>query len=88
MSSGREPSAVSRQPLYPDSRPWTRWWWFNSVLRDEDIRAQLFSTAKPGEASAPVVLSLQVPDANGLSRTATVTVNVGQSLWLPIIVRD
>jgi len=27
--------------LYPDSRPWTRWWWFNVELREEDIRAQL-----------------------------------------------
>jgi len=27
--------------LYPDSRPWTRWWWFNVELRDEDIKSQL-----------------------------------------------
>ena len=33
--------AVSRPFLYPDSRPWTRWWWFNVELRDEDIKSQL-----------------------------------------------
>ncbi len=27
--------------FYPDSRPWTRWWWFNVELREEDIRSQL-----------------------------------------------
>ena len=27
--------------LYPDSRPWTRWWWFNVELREDDIKAQL-----------------------------------------------
>jgi hypothetical protein len=27
--------------FYPDSRPWTRWWWFNVELRDEDIKSQL-----------------------------------------------
>jgi hypothetical protein len=41
MSVGRKPSAASRQLLYPDSRPWTRWWWFNVELREEDIRRQL-----------------------------------------------
>ncbi len=28
-------------PYLGDSRPWTRWWWFNVELREEDIRAQL-----------------------------------------------
>ncbi len=28
-------------PYLRDSRPWTRWWWFNVELREEDIRAQL-----------------------------------------------
>ncbi len=37
----REQSAVSRQLLYADSRPWTRWWWFNVELREEDITHQL-----------------------------------------------
>jgi hypothetical protein len=32
---------VSRKLYYPDSRPWTRWWWFNVELRDEDIESQL-----------------------------------------------
>jgi hypothetical protein len=32
---------VSRELFYPDSRPWTRWWWFNVELRDEDIKSQL-----------------------------------------------
>jgi len=41
MSAGRDPSAVNRQLLYPDSRPWTRWWWFNVELREEDITCQL-----------------------------------------------
>ncbi len=41
MSVGRKPPAVSRQLLYPDSRPWTRWWWFNIELREADIRHQL-----------------------------------------------
>ncbi|MBN2464632.1 hypothetical protein JXD38_03280 [candidate division WOR-3 bacterium] len=27
--------------FYPDSRPWTRWWWFNVELREEDIKSQL-----------------------------------------------
>ena len=33
--------AVSNELLYPDSRPWTRWWWFNVELRDEDMKSQL-----------------------------------------------
>jgi len=32
---------VSRKLFYPDSRPWTRWWWFNVELREEDIKGQL-----------------------------------------------
>ncbi|MCX6843341.1 MAG: glycosyl hydrolase [candidate division WOR-3 bacterium] len=32
---------MSRQLLYPDSRPWTRWLWFNVELREEDITGQL-----------------------------------------------
>ncbi len=32
---------MSRNLPYPDSRPWTRWWWFNVELREEDIRGQL-----------------------------------------------
>jgi len=27
--------------FYENSRPWTRWWWFNVELKEEDIRAQL-----------------------------------------------
>ncbi|MEO0081269.1 MAG: glycosyl hydrolase [candidate division WOR-3 bacterium] len=27
--------------FYSDSKPWTRWWWFNVELKDEDIRGQL-----------------------------------------------
>jgi hypothetical protein len=26
---------------YPDSRPWTRWWWFANPIRREDLAAQL-----------------------------------------------
>lgn len=26
---------------YPDSRPWTRWWWFSNPIRREDLAAQL-----------------------------------------------
>lgn len=32
---------TSHELLYPDSRPWTRWWWFNVELRDEDIKSQI-----------------------------------------------
>jgi hypothetical protein len=32
---------VSTDLFYPDSRPWTRWWWFNVELREEDIKSQL-----------------------------------------------
>jgi hypothetical protein len=32
---------VSCKPFYPDSRPWTRWWWFNVGLREVDIESQL-----------------------------------------------
>ena len=32
---------MSRKLFYPDSRPWTRWWWFNVELREEDIESQL-----------------------------------------------
>ena len=32
---------MSRKLFYPDSRPWTRWWWFNVELREEDIKGQL-----------------------------------------------
>jgi hypothetical protein len=32
---------MSRELFYADSRPWTRWWWFNVELREEDIRLQL-----------------------------------------------
>ena len=32
---------MSAKLFYPDSRPWTRWWWFNVELREEDIRGQL-----------------------------------------------
>jgi hypothetical protein len=32
---------VSTELFYPDSRPWTRWWWFNVELREEDIKSQL-----------------------------------------------
>jgi hypothetical protein len=27
--------------MYSSSKPYTRWWWFNGVIREEDIRAQL-----------------------------------------------
>ena len=32
---------MSGKLYYPDSRPWTRWWWFNVELREEDIKFQL-----------------------------------------------
>jgi hypothetical protein len=32
---------VSGELFYIDSRPWTRWWWFNVELREEDIKSQL-----------------------------------------------
>jgi len=55
----------------------------------EDIQARLLSTSRPDEPPAPVVLSLKVTDANGLSRSATVTVNVvSQPIWLPLVVRE
>ena len=41
MAGSRKPLAASRGPFYPDSRPWTRWWWFNIELREEDIKLQL-----------------------------------------------
>jgi hypothetical protein len=27
--------------MYTSSKPYTRWWWFNGVIREEDIRPQL-----------------------------------------------
>ena len=56
---------------------------------DEDITTYLISTAPPGEPPQPVTLSLRVTDANGLSRWATVTLNVvGEPVWLPLIRRN
>jgi hypothetical protein len=30
-----------RNPYLPSSKPWTRWWWFASVIKEEDVRANL-----------------------------------------------
>jgi hypothetical protein len=55
----------------------------------EDMTSLLLSTAKPGDPPVPVTLSLKVTDANGLSRTAEITVNVvGQPTWLPLVIRN
>lgn len=55
----------------------------------EDITVALISAAKPDAAVSPVTLSLKVTDANGLSRTAEVTVNVVVApIWLPVIVSN
>ena len=27
--------------IYPNARPYTRWWWFSGPIREEDVRAQL-----------------------------------------------
>ena len=49
----------------------------------------LLSTSKPGEPPAPVTIALMVTDANGLSRTAEIKVNVvGQPTWLPLLMRN
>ena len=41
----RETSAQARQdlanPYLRDSRPWTRWWWFASIITEPDIRWNL-----------------------------------------------
>lgn len=26
---------------YPSAKPWTRWWWFNTTMTDEQVRSQL-----------------------------------------------
>jgi hypothetical protein len=53
---------------------------------NEDIKPVLTSKSKPGEPPAPTTLTLMVTDANGLIRTASVTVNVlSQSQWLPLL---
>jgi hypothetical protein len=58
-------------PYLNDSWPWTRWWWFNVELREEDIRGQLdwlrvngfggvelaFVYALPGQKRGPDWLS-------------------------------
>jgi hypothetical protein len=54
----------------------------------EDITTMLLSQSKEGDPPEPVTLSLQVTDVNGLSRTATIKVNVvGQPVWLPLITK-
>jgi len=55
----------------------------------EDITAILLSAARPDQPPQPVILSLKVTDANGLSRWATVTLNVvGQPTWMPLMTRN
>lgn len=40
--SGRiNPIDLNASMLYQDSRPWTRWWWFASMITQEDIRDNL-----------------------------------------------
>ena len=32
---------MSASSHYPDSRPWTRWWWYSNTIRRDDLTNQL-----------------------------------------------
>ena len=47
---------------YPDSRPWTRWWWLNVGLRDDDILAQLDWARSVGFGGVELAFIYPLPD--------------------------
>jgi hypothetical protein len=40
-ASGCKDTSSAGSTLYPDSRPYTRWWWFSSEIDPADVRDQL-----------------------------------------------
>ncbi len=47
--------------LYPDSRPWTRWWWFSGEIRREDVCFQLDWMRDHGFGGAEVAFLYPLP---------------------------
>ncbi len=47
--------------FYADSRPWTRWWWFNVELKEEDIKAQLDWAKTHGFGGVELVFVYPLP---------------------------
>ena len=46
--SNKKSPDLSRSKFYSDSRPWTRWWWFASEIKKEDISDNLIWLKKNG----------------------------------------
>ena len=46
--SNKNSPDLSRSKFYTDSRPWTRWWWFASEIKKEDISDNLIWLKKNG----------------------------------------
>ena len=36
--AGQAAAATTVAEIYPDGRPWTRWWWFSGPIEEKDIR--------------------------------------------------
>jgi len=82
---------VSGELFYPDSRPWTRWWWFNIELKDEVIRSQLdwleangfggvelaFVYPLPGQKRGPEWLSREWSDKVALTKRYCDNIGIG-----------
>jgi hypothetical protein len=50
-----------QESFYPDSRPWTRWWWFSGEIRREDVCYQLDWLKDNGFGGAEVAFLYPLP---------------------------
>lgn len=51
------------QDVYPDARPYTRWWWFSGPVREADLRAQLQWAAANGFGGVEIAWVYPQPGA-------------------------
>ncbi|MBN2537039.1 hypothetical protein JXB37_02040 [candidate division WOR-3 bacterium] len=47
---------------YPSSKPWTRWWWFNTRMTDEGMRGQLDWLRAAGFGGVELAFVYPLPD--------------------------
>lgn len=59
MTEGTTPQSG----FYPDSRPWTRWWWFSGEILEEDVCFQLDWMKDHGFGGAEVAFVYPLPGA-------------------------
>jgi hypothetical protein len=54
---------MMQDSFYPDTRPWTRWWWFSGEIRRADVSFQLDWMRDQGFGGAEVAFLYPLPDS-------------------------